>query len=199
MPGVSPPSSNQPGRRSVSRIQEKCVIMQFRLKRRRTASASATQSRLRLAARSCIESLERRLFLSTTNASLLADASVRNGTSADTNFGSAPQLFIQDPTAGNDTQITFLKFDISGITTINSATLKLNGSLFTAGDPSVSAMRLWRFRHDMDRRWDYVQHRAVNRPGHQRFRRQPSVQPLRKSRTSTSARTFSRRSSRATP
>ena len=92
-----------------------------------------------MAASSCVETLERRVLLSTTNATLVADASVRNNTFAATNFGSAPELFIQDPTAGNDTQITYIKFDISGITTINSATLQLNGSLTNAGDPSVSA------------------------------------------------------------
>jgi uncharacterized delta-60 repeat protein len=79
------------------------------------------------------------MLLSTTNAVLEADASTRTGTYADTNFGAAPELYVQDPTTGNDTQITFLKFSIAGITTVNSATLELNGSLLSAGDPVVTA------------------------------------------------------------
>jgi uncharacterized delta-60 repeat protein len=115
------------------------VTKPSRLKSRRHALALTARSRLWLATRPCAEALEKRLFLSTTIAPDVADASVRNDTYADTNFGAAPELYIQDPTAGNDQQITFMRFNLSGISVINSATLELNGSLQTAGDPSVSA------------------------------------------------------------
>ncbi len=128
-----PGSGQWPGR-----FEEKSVKMQSHVKSRRLNSRSEARCRLHQAARACVEFLERRVLLSTTNASLVADASVTSA-SADTNFGSAPELFIQDPTPTNATQIAFLKFDISGINTINSAMLKLNGSLTNPGDPPVSA------------------------------------------------------------
>lgn len=86
-----------------------------------------------------IEAIERRLLLSTASASLLADVSVRNNIYADANYGGAPTLLIQNAANATDTQITFLKFDISSVANINSATLELNGSLLSAGDPSVTA------------------------------------------------------------
>jgi len=86
-----------------------------------------------------IQPLERRLLLSTANATLLADASVRNNSYVNTNFGGASELFVENSSGGHNTQITFLKFDISGINTVNSATLELNGNLIAAGDPAITA------------------------------------------------------------
>jgi hypothetical protein len=114
-------------------MMHRCLKRTFRVR------SAVIQPKLWRAVAMKIEPLERRLLLSTANASLLADASVRNDTYAKTNFGAAPELFVENSSAGNDTQITFLKFNISGINTVNSATLELTGKLAGSGDPSITA------------------------------------------------------------
>jgi uncharacterized delta-60 repeat protein len=105
---------------------------------KKNSPAQIRRGRLAAAAR-MVEPLERRLLLSTANAALLADASVHNNLYANTNFGASPELYVENSSDGNDTQITFLKFNISGINTINSANLELTGKLIGSGDPSVTA------------------------------------------------------------
>ena len=62
-----------------------------------------------------IENLEPRQFLAATAIAPLADAYVRDGSSAATNFGADPLLVVKgSPTLGNSRQ-AFLKFDASGI------------------------------------------------------------------------------------
>ncbi len=107
-------------------------MTQWKLKRHRRNSGATIGSR------TSVESLERRVLFAAAP-TLLADTSVRNDLYAATNFGGAPKLFVDNPvTVGGDTQITFLKFDISSVTSISSAMLALNGSLAGAGDPPIT-------------------------------------------------------------
>ena len=57
-----------------------------------------------------------------------ADAYVRDGSSANTNFGSATSLEVRTSGTGNN-RWTYLRFDTTGLTSIGSARLRLFGSL----------------------------------------------------------------------
>jgi uncharacterized delta-60 repeat protein len=104
----------------------------------RARNAPVAHPRVQLAARSCVERLETRLFLSTSDATLLADASVRNDLYANVNFGAATHLFVQTPvTAAADTQIAFLKFDVSQAATVSSAVLQITALLAAKSDPAI--------------------------------------------------------------
>ena len=74
-----------------------------------------------------IEPLEARTLL-TTVVPAIADTFVRNNDYALTNFGASPLLFVKNAASG-DTRVAYLKFDLTGVTTINSAVLQLSGSL----------------------------------------------------------------------
>jgi uncharacterized delta-60 repeat protein len=74
-----------------------------------------------------VEPLEGRMML-TTVVPAIADTFVRNNDYALTNFGASPTLFVKNAASG-DTRVAYLKFDLTGVTTINSAVLQLSGSL----------------------------------------------------------------------
>jgi hypothetical protein len=63
-------------------------------------------------------------------------AYVADGASAGTNFGSSPILQARTGAAGTQSQ-TVLKFDLSSVSTINSAKLRLFGGLSTTANGSV--------------------------------------------------------------
>jgi len=88
-------------------------------------SAAATAARPRMAA--LIESLESRTLL-TAVLSDTADAYIRNNAYASTNFGASSSLYVQNASSG-DNRIALLKFDLSGVSAITSATLRVTGSL----------------------------------------------------------------------
>jgi hypothetical protein len=58
----------------------------------------------------------------------VADAYVRDGSTANTNFGNATSLEVRTSGAGNN-RWTYLRFDTTGLTSIGSARLRLFGSL----------------------------------------------------------------------
>ncbi|MDB5293475.1 MAG: conserved repeat domain protein, partial [Phycisphaerales bacterium] len=58
----------------------------------------------------------------------VADTFVRDHNYALTNFGASPLLFVKNASTG-DNRVAFLKFDLSGVSSINSAVLQLSGSL----------------------------------------------------------------------
>ena len=69
----------------------------------------------------------------TTTLSPVADAHVRDGTSAGTNFGTATALEQKNSTTAGNNRRTFLRFAIDGLgSTIGSATLRLDGSSVTS-------------------------------------------------------------------
>jgi uncharacterized delta-60 repeat protein len=119
-------------------IGEERVIPDSNFKHRRRISTITAHLRTRFA----VEALERRLLLSTAtvtaDASLLADASVRNDLYANTNFGAASTLLVENTSVSGDEQITFIKFNISSVGAVSAATLELNASLENSGDPAVS-------------------------------------------------------------
>jgi hypothetical protein len=73
-----------------------------------------------------------------TGLSPTADAYVRDGASATTNFGTTLTLQTQSSTAGNNRE-TFLKFDLTAVTGITKATVRLYGSLSDATATNVPA------------------------------------------------------------
>ena len=69
-----------------------------------------------------------------------ADAFVRDGASANTNFGTSTQLNVKTDAANSGfNRRAFLKFDISSITNINSVKLQLFGNLSATASSNVSA------------------------------------------------------------
>jgi uncharacterized delta-60 repeat protein len=67
-----------------------------------------------------------------------ADSYVRDGTSAGSNFGTSTALQVRKSTTAGNTRWTVLKFDISSLTSITNATLRLNGKLDVTTNPSVA-------------------------------------------------------------
>jgi uncharacterized delta-60 repeat protein len=66
-----------------------------------------------------------------------ADAYVRDGASAATNFGTGPELLVKrSGTVGNSRE-AYLRFDLSAVPTVASATLRLFGKLSNTVNPSV--------------------------------------------------------------
>src|SRR6185437_4537524 len=82
---------------------------------------------VRRAAHQFVELLESRTLL-TSVISPVADTFVRDHDFALTNFGASPLLIVKQAQTG-DTRVTFLKFDLSGITTVGNAVLQLTGKL----------------------------------------------------------------------
>ena len=69
----------------------------------------------------------------------IADAYVNGGKNANVNFGSVTSLIDQTNSSPNKGYETFLKFDISGISTnVSSAILRLNGRLNNTQTPSIT-------------------------------------------------------------
>ncbi len=65
-----------------------------------------------------------------------ADAYVQDGSNANTNFGSATSLVVKSGSTGFN-RFTYLKFDLSNVSTINSVQLQLHGNLSNTSDASV--------------------------------------------------------------
>ncbi|MDB5299424.1 MAG: conserved repeat domain protein, partial [Phycisphaerales bacterium] len=82
---------------------------------------------VRSAAHSLVERLEQRTLLSSV-LTPVADTFVRDHNYALTNFGASPLLFVKNASSG-DNRVSFLKFDLSGVSSINSAVLQLSASL----------------------------------------------------------------------
>src|SRR5438045_4037120 len=95
-----------------------------RRRRRGISGASA----LRFATASAIEALENRRLFATF--SVQDDAFVRDGSFADTNFGAATTLFTQN--APDETREPYLKFDLSGASTIGTAILRVDAKTQSA-------------------------------------------------------------------
>jgi uncharacterized delta-60 repeat protein len=86
--------------------------------------------------RSCCETLESRVFLSSVTLTATANAYVADA-SPSTNFGGSSQLLVESgPSGSND--ITYVKFNLSGVSIINSATLQLTGALSNGSDSSIA-------------------------------------------------------------
>jgi len=68
-----------------------------------------------------------------------ADAYVRDGSSASTNFGTATTLQSQSSATTGDNRQSYLKFDLTTIAGINKATVRLYGSLSDATGSNVPA------------------------------------------------------------
>jgi len=102
---------------------------------RKSGSAPAARAALRRAARASIESLESRTLLSAT-LTPTADAFVRDHNYTLTNFGASPLLFVKTATSGDD-RTAYLKFDLTGITSLNNATLQLSGALESPQTPAT--------------------------------------------------------------
>lgn len=82
---------------------------------------------VRRAAHQFVELLESRTLL-TSVISPVADTFVRDHNFALTNFGASPLLIVKQAQTGDD-RISFLKFDLSGISTVGNAVLQLTGKL----------------------------------------------------------------------
>src|SRR5579862_1343401 len=94
--------------------------------------------KLRSAALSSLEPLEPRCLLSTTTFTALADATVESvaadSTYAGDNFGGDTALVVAN--TNSVTANAYIKFDISSLTTVNQATLLVNGGEV---DPTVAS------------------------------------------------------------
>jgi hypothetical protein len=66
-----------------------------------------------------------------------ADANVRDGSHASTNFGTSSGLYVRKGNSGEN-QIAYLRFDLSAVTTLTSAKLRLFGRLNTTTSSSVA-------------------------------------------------------------
>jgi ELWxxDGT repeat protein len=66
-----------------------------------------------------------------------ADAYVRDGTSATTNFGTAADLVVKKASTAGSNRETYLRFDLSGVPSVGSAKLRLFGRL---GDASTAGV-----------------------------------------------------------
>ncbi|HEX4795183.1 MAG TPA: PQQ-dependent sugar dehydrogenase [Humisphaera sp.] len=73
----------------------------------------------------------------TTTLGVIADSYVGDGSASFTNYGRTTQLLARTGATGTN-RITYLQFDLSLITTISSATLRLFGSLSQEGNNSLA-------------------------------------------------------------
>jgi hyaluronate lyase len=67
----------------------------------------------------------------------IADAYVRAGVSASTNFGAEPTLYAKKGISPDQTRRSYLKFDLAGIRTFKRATLRVYGCVTNAGTNAV--------------------------------------------------------------
>jgi len=93
-------------------------------------------ARVVASARSVIEGLESRTLL-TAVLTPTADTFIRNNAYVNTNFGAAQNLYVENASAG-DSRIALLTFDLTGISTITNATLRLTGSLENSSEGAVN-------------------------------------------------------------
>jgi len=71
--------------------------------------------------------------------SAAADAYVRDGATADTNFGADPSLVVKRGPAGQGvTRESYLRFDLAGVGTVNHAVLRLYGRLNGTSNSNVA-------------------------------------------------------------
>ena len=90
-----------------------------------------------------------------------ADSYVQDGSAAGTNFGSATNLVVKNgPTGFN--RYSYLKFDLSNVSTINTVQLQLYGNLSSA-ERQRRHRRLLGRRHVLDRIRHYLQQCAGGR------------------------------------
>jgi glucose/arabinose dehydrogenase/PKD repeat protein len=66
----------------------------------------------------------------------VADAYVRDGASAGTNFGSATEMHVKKNNAGFN-RVSYLKFDLAGVSSVGSAKLRLYGKLSSAEQKNI--------------------------------------------------------------
>ncbi len=66
-----------------------------------------------------------------------ADTYIQDGSSADTNFGTATQLLVKKSSTTGQNRQTYLKFDLSSLSTVNSVKLNLFGALNNTDSPSL--------------------------------------------------------------
>jgi uncharacterized delta-60 repeat protein len=100
------------------------------------SSSSARRLRRSARARARLEPLESRVCLAVTLPAA-ADTFVRDGDFDDANFGAADRLLVRDGD-NEDRAVAYLKFDLGGVTSVESATLFLTGALDT-GDELIVA------------------------------------------------------------
>jgi endoglucanase len=67
----------------------------------------------------------------------VADAYVRAGAWASSNFGSAPKLLAKQGISTSNTRRSYLRFDISGINEVGTATLRLHARVSNTATPRV--------------------------------------------------------------
>jgi uncharacterized delta-60 repeat protein len=72
-----------------------------------------------------------------TSLTATADMYVQDGSAADTNFGTATQLFVRKSSATGGNQQTYLMFDLSSLSTVNSVKLTLFGALNNTDQASL--------------------------------------------------------------
>lgn len=75
--------------------------------------------------------------LASTPLAPLADAYIRDGTYAGTNFGQATQLVVKNGGVGYD-RVIYLTFDLSSLSTVNSAQLRLYGSISSTNNTNLA-------------------------------------------------------------
>jgi uncharacterized delta-60 repeat protein len=73
----------------------------------------------------------------TTTLTDTADTYIQDGSSADTNFGTATQLLVKKSSTTGQNRETYLKFDLSSLSTVNSVKLNLFGALNNTDSPSL--------------------------------------------------------------
>jgi uncharacterized delta-60 repeat protein len=66
-----------------------------------------------------------------------ADTYIQDGSTADTNFGTATQLLVKKSSTTGQNRETYLKFDLSSLSTVNSVKLNLFGALNNTDSPSL--------------------------------------------------------------
>lgn len=76
---------------------------------------------------------------STVTVQPMADAYVRAGSSANSNFGNATQLITRRASTSNNTYETYLTFNVGQVCTVSNVKLRLFGKLSSSGNLSVSA------------------------------------------------------------
>jgi uncharacterized delta-60 repeat protein len=95
--------------------------------RRRDRQSNRGADAVGTSARNVVECLEGRVLL-TAVLSPVADTFIRNNTYANSNFGGSQFLYVQNASSG-DSRVAMMTFDLSSMSAITNATLRLNGTL----------------------------------------------------------------------
>ena len=90
----------------------------------------------------------------------VADAYVRGGTAAEANFGTAAQLLAKLGVSDDNSQISYMKFDLRDVASVSRATLRLNSRLSNTATSSVQTI----VRAVADTSWDERTVTWRNRP-----------------------------------